>query len=165
MHQVFLGIGTNLGDRRENLTKTIFYLKRLLGEVRSFSSIYETKSWGVANQPNYLNMVVAIQTYQTPQNTLATILAIEQLMGRQRAIKWGSRLIDIDLLFYDDLRVETHNLKIPHPYIPERNFVLVPLNEIAPDFVHPTLMVSVTAMLQSCKDQLACKRTELVISH
>jgi len=157
MHQVYLGIGTNLGNRMENLSQTIYYLKRLLGGVTSRSSVYETTSWGVANQPDYLNMVAAIKTYQTPQNTLTTILAIEQMMGRQRMTKWGSRVIDIDLLFYEDFRVEEPNLQIPHPYISERNFVLVPLNEIAPGLIHPVLQVSVATMLHTCKDQLGCR--------
>ena len=156
MHRVYLGIGTNLGDRRDNLDKTLSYLPRLLGKVLKSSSIYESKSWGIADQPDYLNMVVAVQTYQSPHNTLSTILAIEHMMGRRRAMKWGSRLIDIDLLFYDDVQLTSTNLTIPHPFIQDRNFVLAPLNEIAPDFIHPTLMISIATLLKNCKDQLAC---------
>ena len=154
MHQVYLGLGTNVGARVDNLKNAQHYLKRLVGTLEAESSIYETQPWGVSQQANFLNMVVVMNTALSPNNTLLTILAIEKFIGRVRKEKWNSRLIDIDLLFYDDLILQEPSLKIPHPFIQERNFVLVPLEEIAANKVHPTLNKSINALLKSCKDPL-----------
>lgn len=156
--EVYLGIGTNLGNRQEHLGKALFYIDRLLGKIISQSSIYETQPWGVSEQPDFLNMVIKVQTYQSPKNTLITILAIEQFMGRVRIEKWNSRLIDIDLLFYGNSRINESELIVPHPHISERNFVLMPLNEIAADFIHPVLGLTVNELYKNCKDILACKK-------
>ena len=136
----------------------MYYIERLLGTIIATSNIYETQPWGIAEQPSFLNMVVEVQTYQSPQNTLSTILTIEQFIGRVRLTKWGSRAIDIDLLFYGEEVINEPNLKIPHPYIPQRNFVLVPLKEIAEDLLHPVLKVSIHELYTNCKDTLSCKR-------
>ena len=159
MHQVYLGLGTNEGERAENLKRAIYYLKRLLGTIEMQSSIYETQPWGVSEQANFLNMVVVLKTPLNPMNTLHTVLAIETIMGRVRKEKWNSRLIDIDLLFYDHLVVAETSLKIPLPYLQERNFVLVPLNEIAANKVHPTLNKSIKALLKACRDPLVVRFT------
>ncbi len=164
MHQVYLGLGTNEGKRIENLRKAMLYLSRLLGTITTQSSIYETQPWGEVDQANFLNMVVLVETNHTPRNTLHTILAIETLIGRVRKEKWGSRLIDIDLLFYDELVIEEPSLVIPHPYIQERNFVLVPLNEIAANKMHPRLNRSIQSLMNSCKDPLVCEQTKVRLS-
>ena len=158
MQNIYLGLGTNLGNRQTHLKKALYYIERLLGTIIATSNIYETQPWGIAEQPSFLNMVVEVQTYQSPQNTLSTILTIEQFIGRVRLTKWGSRAIDIDLLFYGEEVINEPNLKIPHPYIPQRNFVLVPLKEIAEDLLHPVLKVSIHELYTNCKDTLSCKR-------
>jgi len=158
MQKIYLGLGTNLGNRQAYLKKALYYIERLLGTITATSNIYETQPWGVSEQPNFLNMVVEVQSYQSPQNTLSTILTIEQFIGRVRLNKWGSRAIDIDLLFYGEEVINEPNLKIPHPYIPQRNFVLVPLKEIAEDLLHPVLKVSIHELYTNCKDTLSCKR-------
>ncbi len=157
MHQVYLSLGTNVGIRADNLKSVQYYLKRLVGTIEAQSSIYETQPWGVSQQANFLNMVVVMNTSLSPSNTLLTVLAIEKIMGRVRKEKWNSRLIDIDLLFYDDLILQEPFLEIPHPFIQERNFVLVPLNEIAATKVHPVFNKSIRTLLNSCKDSLNCQ--------
>jgi len=158
MQKIYLGLGTNLGNRQTHLKKALYYIERLLGTIIATSNIYETQPWGVSEQPNFLNMVVEVQSCQSPQNTLSTILTIEQFIGRVRLNKWGSRAIDIDLLFYGEEVINEPNLKIPHPYIPQRNFVLVPLKEIAEDLLHPVLKVSIHELYTNCKDTLSCKK-------
>jgi 2-amino-4-hydroxy-6-hydroxymethyldihydropteridine diphosphokinase len=135
---VYLSLGSNIGDRAENLNAAIDRL-RSVGEIVQVSSFYETEPVEFAAQAWFLNCVIALDTEKTPQELLASILDIEQQMGRRRAQKKGPRVIDIDILLFGNLIVDEPGLTIPHPAMHERRFVLEPLAEIAPDVRHPAL--------------------------
>jgi 2-amino-4-hydroxy-6-hydroxymethyldihydropteridine diphosphokinase len=138
MSTVYLGLGSNLGDREENLQKAL----SLLADhpqitVVKTSSFYNTAPVGFVNQPDFLNAVTQIETSLSPRELRDATRHIESQMGRQRTIRWGPRVIDIDILLYDNERIEEDDLKIPHPEMMKRRFVLEPLAEIAPDLVLP----------------------------
>lgn len=137
-HTVYLAFGTNLGDRMENLRQALHSLPPAV-EVEASSAVYETPPWGYLDQPSFYNQVVRAATDLSPQDLLTYLKQIEQRMGRIETIRNGPRQIDIDILFYDDLEIETPQLGIPHPRIEGRAFVWVPLAEIAPQLVHPKL--------------------------
>jgi 2-amino-4-hydroxy-6-hydroxymethyldihydropteridine diphosphokinase len=139
-HKVFLGLGSNLGNRKENLRMARMCIAQIVGLITKESSIYETTAWGIIEQNAFLNQVIAIETIYSPSAVLHLILKIEKDIGRVREIKWGERIIDIDILYYDNEIVSTETLNIPHLFIQERNFVLVPLTEIAGNFLHPKLL-------------------------
>jgi 2-amino-4-hydroxy-6-hydroxymethyldihydropteridine diphosphokinase len=154
MKIVFLGIGTNLGDRKDNLTKALAMINENIGKIVKSSSVYETEPWGFQSDDRFLNMVVKVETTLSASGLLGRILMIEALLGRVRGEKqYSSRVIDIDILFYEDLITVEESLKIPHPHLHERKFVLIPLCEIAPEFVHPVLNMTITALLAECKDK------------
>jgi 2-amino-4-hydroxy-6-hydroxymethyldihydropteridine diphosphokinase len=154
MKNVFLGIGTNLGDREDNIEKAVAKIKDSVGSVLASSSIYETESWGFQSDDDFLNLVLKIGTTLSPSGVLGRILMIESLLGRTRDLKrYSSRLIDIDILLYDDLIVDAASLIIPHPLIHERKFVLIPLCEIAPEMIHPVLKKSFAELLEICGDR------------
>jgi 2-amino-4-hydroxy-6-hydroxymethyldihydropteridine diphosphokinase len=145
-HRVYLSLGTNLGDRQANLYRAVTSLPpavQVLGE----SSIYETPPWGMTEQPRFLNMVLCAETQLNPMELLATIKRIEQEMGRLPAPRYGPRLIDIDILFFDELVFQSPDLTIPHARLHERAFVLVPLAELAPDLRHPALGTPIRLLL------------------
>lgn len=144
---VYLALGTNLGDRWRNLQTAVSLLRPFV-TVTAVSPVYETKPWGVTDQPDFLNLCLVGQTSLLPEALLAQCKAIEQQMGRQKTIRFGPRLIDVDILFYGRLRLETPRLQIPHPRLPERDFVLVPLAEIAPLLRHPDNGLTVAEMLR-----------------
>lgn len=139
LQMVYLLLGSNLGNRKEILDKAIKLLNQKVGIIISQSKDYETAPWGVTDQPDFLNLVVSIQTRLKPLQILEITQSIENQLGRIRKEKWGARLIDIDILFYGNEIIDEPNLKIPHPLLQERDFALSPLAEIAPDFVHPVL--------------------------
>ena len=139
LQMVYLLLGSNLGNRKEILDKAIKLLSQKVGVVILQSKDYETSPWGVTDQPDFLNLVVSIQTRLKPLQILEITQSIENQLGRIRKEKWGARLIDIDILFYGNEIIDEPNLKIPHPLLQERDFTLSPLAEIAPDFVHPVL--------------------------
>ncbi|MFH2038084.1 MAG: 2-amino-4-hydroxy-6-hydroxymethyldihydropteridine diphosphokinase [Chloroflexota bacterium] len=146
IHTIFLALGTNLGDRLVNLETALECMSPGV-IVHKRSSIYETPPWGFTDQPAFLNMVVQAETQFSPWKLLKTIKKLEGGMGRQPTFRNGPRLIDIDILFYDDITSEQPGLVIPHPCIQERAFVLVPLAEIAPDYLHPVLQVTIQDLL------------------
>ncbi|TMF43049.1 MAG: 2-amino-4-hydroxy-6-hydroxymethyldihydropteridine diphosphokinase, partial [Chloroflexi bacterium] len=135
-HTVYLGLGSNLGDRRGNLAAALQRLREVF-EITSVSSVYDTEPVGFADQPRFLNIVLKGQTALDPEALLDYVKQIEAKLGRQPSFRYGPRPIDIDILLYDDLHIEQDNLTIPHPRMAERAFVLVPLAEIAPESVEP----------------------------
>lgn len=137
-HVIYLALGSNLGDRLANLRQALGYLPPAV-EVVAGSTVYETPPWGYLEQPPFYNQVVRAVTDLSPQALLAYLKEIEQRQGRTETVRFGPRPIDIDILFYDDLELETPQLGIPHPRMEGRAFVWVPLAEIAPDLIHPKL--------------------------
>jgi dihydroneopterin aldolase / 2-amino-4-hydroxy-6-hydroxymethyldihydropteridine diphosphokinase len=146
-HLVYLGLGSNLGNRKHNLEEAI----RQVGEfasIKKISSIYETEPWGLKDQPTFLNQVILIESTLGPTELLTCLKKIERQMGRKKSVRFGPRLIDLDILFFDDLIMQTDVLTIPHPLITERAFVLVPLAEIAPEFMHPLFNKTIMVLLR-----------------
>lgn len=135
-HVVYLGLGSNLGERARNLENCLVRIAEL-ASIEKKSDIYETKPWGLKSQPNFLNQVVKARTEFAPLELLSALKKIERSMGRKKSVQYGPRVIDVDILFYDNLIMQTEPLTIPHPLLTQRAFVLVPLNEIAPDYLHP----------------------------
>ena len=144
---VYLALGTNLGDRPANLEAALAALPPAVRVVER-SSIYETAPWGITDQPAFLNMAVKGETKLAPRALLARLKHLERDLGRQPSVRYGPRLIDIDILFYDDLMLDSPGLTIPHARLHERAFVLAPLAEIAPDFIHPVLQMSIHDLLE-----------------
>lgn len=155
VNKVYILLGSNLGDKEKNLGRAREQLTTSIGNITQYSAIYETLPWGVSSQPNYWNQVLAIQTALEPYALLNVINQIEKELGRERLIRWESRIIDIDILYFNDSIIETDVLTIPHPELTNRRFTLVPLAEIAPDFIHPVLKVSNQYLLDYCTDKLA----------
>ncbi len=138
MATVFLGIGTNIGNKKKNITDATIIIGSVMGEIRALSSLYETEPWGYESPNTFLNAVIQIETEIEPQKCLDIAKAIEREMGRVHTKEgYEDRIIDIDILFYDDTIYHSGNLTIPHPLIEKRDFVLRPMAEIAPDFRHP----------------------------
>ncbi len=132
MEETYLLLGTNLGDRIALLNNALTAIAREIGIIRKLSSVYETAAWGKEGQPNYLNQAVLVITPLTPLQLLEKINTIEKNLGRKRVVKWESRPIDIDILGYADQIIDTPDLQVPHPHLPNRRFALIPLQEIAP---------------------------------
>ncbi|MEM7108682.1 MAG: 2-amino-4-hydroxy-6-hydroxymethyldihydropteridine diphosphokinase [Bacteroidota bacterium] len=151
---IFVLLGSNMGDKEQNLTQAKIYILDQIGKVMTESSIYQTAAWGKEDQPVFYNQVLQIQTGLSALELLYALLKIEKLMGRKRIEKWGERIIDLDLLYYHNEVIETKDLKVPHPGIPERKFTLIPLVEIAAEFLHPSLGRSQQELLNLCGDQL-----------
>ncbi|MGV3561166.1 2-amino-4-hydroxy-6-hydroxymethyldihydropteridine diphosphokinase [Larkinella arboricola] len=151
-YTVFLLLGANLGDRAATLQQAMEQLNVDVGPVLQQSARYETAAWGVTDQPAFLNQVLKVLSVFPPEEILQKTQAIENRLGRVRREKWGSRVIDIDLLYVNDLILQQETLTIPHPFLHERRFTLVPLAEIAPDFVHPVLHKTQEQLLAECRD-------------
>jgi len=159
MKKVFLGLGANLGNREENLKNAVVLIREHIGPVKHSSSIYETEPWGFQSKNYFLNMVVEVETSLRPSGLLGRILMIESLMGRVReGREYKSRTLDIDILLYGSRVITTRVLQIPHPLMNERKFVLVPLTEIAGEFLHPVLKKSIQELLDECPDNCRVKK-------
>lgn len=152
LQTVYLLLGSNLGNREEILNQAITAIQENIGLIISQSKYYETPAWGKTDQPDFLNIALEIATNLMPLVVLEKTQAIEQQLGRVRSEKWGARLIDIDIIFYEQeiINISTH-LNIPHPLMQERLFVLEPMAEIAPNFIHPALGKSIAKLLEEIR--------------
>ncbi|MBK8490978.1 MAG: 2-amino-4-hydroxy-6-hydroxymethyldihydropteridine diphosphokinase [Saprospirales bacterium] len=152
--QALLHLGSNMGNRMENLKEACRQLEQKAGRILQKSKVYETQPWGKPDQPDFLNMAVRLDTKSNPEALLRTIHLIEAEMGRVREEKWEPRIMDIDIALFADLVIQTPELTIPHPEMHLRNFVLVPLLDIAADWVHPILKESLEDLYWSNEDPL-----------
>ncbi|WDF54101.1 2-amino-4-hydroxy-6-hydroxymethyldihydropteridine diphosphokinase [Mucilaginibacter sp. KACC 22063] len=157
MINVFLLLGSNLGNREEFIKKAVEQIGEFAAVLKT-SSLYETQAWGKEGEPDYLNQVVEIATDMKAHNLLAMLLNIEQRLGRLRNEKWGSRTIDIDILFYGNLVIDDADLTVPHPRLHERRFTLEPLEEIAAELIHPVFKKNITQLKKDLKDSLIVKK-------
>lgn len=153
-HSIYIITGSNIGKQAENLKTAYVEIARCIGRISKVSSIYETAPWGNANQENFLNQVLEVQSGLSPEEALKACLRIEEKMGRVRNKKNDPRIIDIDILFYDSEVLHEPGLRIPHPEIQNRRFALVPMHELHPDFEHPGLKKTIAFLLETTPDTL-----------
>ena len=151
-NNLVLGLGSNLGNRMAHILHAIQCIEKIMNSDAITAHIYETPPWGNENQPRFLNTTISIETDYNIKECLTHILQIEKQMGRQRAEHWGPRIIDIDILFYNDVIYEDSDLIVPHKYLHERAFVLAPLNDILPNFVHPILKQPIQVLKHQTSD-------------
>lgn len=156
MNIVYLQLGSNLGDRKQLLQDAILAIEKRVGSLVDKSKVFESTPWRVEGQENYLNQIIKVKTTLSAEDVLNIVLDIEKQLGRVRIEKWGERLIDIDIIFYNDDIIETSNLCVPHKHMHERMFVLVPLNDLSPDLLHPIYNKTIKELIEVCRD------TELV---
>ena len=152
MTEVILHLGTNIGFRDINLELTRIMISNHIGIIKTQSQLYNTAAWGIEEQDDFLNQALICETSLIPQELLSQIHLIEAKMGRQRELRWGPRIIDIDIIFYGEEIIENPNLKIPHPQLTNRNFVLIPLLDICPDKVHPVHSQTIRQLAEACED-------------
>lgn len=160
MGGIYLLLGSNIGDKRQHLSKAQKCISEQVGDIINYSSIYLSESWGLTDQPDFINRILEIEFINNPEILLKQLLSIEKSMGRERNNKWTSRIIDIDILYFKDLILSEDNLQIPHPRIAERRFTLQPLTELAPDYIHPVLKKTNAQLLDLCSDPLKVQRLE-----
>jgi len=153
-NMLVLSLGGNIGKVLANFEKATNLLNERIGELTLCSPTYTTKAWGVENQPDFFNQVIVLNTKLLPEQVLKHCLAIELELGRVRTHKWYERTIDIDILFYADKIIEASNLSVPHPYLHKRNFVLFPLADVIPSFMHPILNLTIEDIKKECIDNL-----------
>jgi 2-amino-4-hydroxy-6-hydroxymethyldihydropteridine diphosphokinase len=157
MHFAYILLGSNLGDRDLQLQTAIEAIDKL-GSIQQYSSVYETAAWGLENQSDFLNQVLVLETELTAPLLLENLLRIEKEMGRERLEKWSARTIDLDILYFDNQVIDLEYLKIPHPYLQQRRFTLLPLCEISPNLLHPVLQKTNRELLETCPDLLEVKK-------
>ncbi|TMI83741.1 MAG: 2-amino-4-hydroxy-6-hydroxymethyldihydropteridine diphosphokinase [Bacteroidetes bacterium] len=158
MNKAFLLIGGNMGDREENFETAKSLIQQYCGNVVHSSSLYQTAAWGKTDQPAFLNQALEIETGLTAEQLMQQILAIEKMMGRERKEKYGPRIIDIDVLLFNDEQHDSPFLRIPHPEMQNRLFALIPLAEIAPNLQHPVFKKSISQLLRETPDKLEVKK-------
>lgn len=158
MNNAYLLIGGNLGNRQENLATARLFIGKHCGQITRESSIYETAAWGKTDQPGFLNQALEVITELNARQLMRRILKVEKIMGRVRKEKLGPRLIDIDVLLFNDEIQNISFLKLPHPEMQHRRFVLIPLAEIAAQVVHPVLKKNISQLLHDCPDELEVKK-------
>ncbi len=153
-HVAYLLTGSNMQNPEVQLKNAIKFIKERIGNITEKSSVYVTAAWGFTNQPDFLNQVLKVETFLEPEECMQTILDIEVQMGRVRTTPNAPRTIDIDILFYDDLILDKPRLTLPHPSISQRKFVLIPMKELEPEFIHPVLNKDISELLALCADTL-----------
>lgn len=159
MNTIFLITGGNIGNRNKNLQTAAALIEERIGRIIKSSKIYETDAWGIRDQPAFYNQVHIIESKFPAEEIIKRILKIEEKMGRIRTIKNAARIIDIDILFFNDELINEPNLIIPHAEISNRCFVLIPLNELVPEMIHPVFNKSIHELLSACKDELKVMQT------
>jgi 2-amino-4-hydroxy-6-hydroxymethyldihydropteridine diphosphokinase len=153
MNSVYISLGSNLGNREANLLKSIELLNKTVGKVIAVSSLYETEPWKMGDVTSFINQVILLETTLSADKLMELLLETEMQMGRVRTSKkYESRAIDIDILFFNDTIISSDKLTVPHPYLHQRKFVLEPLAEINPGFIHPKLKKDITRLLLECED-------------
>ena len=152
MASAYLGFGSNVGDKERNIRNAYALIMGQDIAVCETSGLYKTEPVGIVNQDWFLNSAARVETERSPWSLWEALLAVEESLGRVRTMKWGPRVIDVDILFYEDRIVEDRTLVIPHPHLHERGFVLIPLCEIAPQLSHPRLRRTITQLMASVKD-------------
>lgn len=157
-NRVYLLLGSNLGDREQNLEQARQAISREVGPVITASALYKTAAWGNQQQPEFINQVLEIRTELLPDALMTQLLVIEKTLGRVREARWSSRTIDLDILYYNDACITTALVTIPHPQIANRRFTLMPLVEIAPDLVDPVHKKNIRTLLKECADELPVER-------
>jgi len=150
-------LGGNLGNTIEIFQNSIDFLTKKVGKITQLSSLYQTAAWGPIPQNDFINQVIEVETYLSAQELMDALLEIELQMGRIRNERWGPRTLDLDIIFFDDQIISTENLEIPHPRMTERKFVLVPMTEINPSFVHPKIQKTMEQLLLECEDECECR--------
>jgi 2-amino-4-hydroxy-6-hydroxymethyldihydropteridine diphosphokinase len=150
---LILHIGSNIGQKEENLNRCLSLLQLHVGQIIKTSGIYATEAWGVKDQAEFFNQCIQLATLLSPYDVLHTIQKIECIIGKEKQFHWGPRKIDIDIIYYDDLILNEKYLTIPHAQISHRNFVLAPLADLAPHKLHPVLGKTSDQLLTQCQDQ------------
>lgn len=158
MNKTYLLLGSNMGNSPERFTEALKFIATKIGKVTRQSAFYKTAAWGNPHQPDFLNQVIMVQTDLTPFEVLENIFTIEKTMGRIRTVKNAPRIIDIDILFFNNEIIQQKKLTIPHTEIANRRFVLIPLNELSPRLVHPVLNKTIEQLLLICTDTLDVKK-------
>jgi 2-amino-4-hydroxy-6-hydroxymethyldihydropteridine diphosphokinase len=158
INKVYLLLGSNLGNPHSQIETAKKYIQKKIGDIIRESGMYSTAAWGHTKQPDFLNQVIIAETLLDAEETMQTILYIEKKMGRVRTKKNAPRIIDIDILFFNRAVISKPIVRVPHPLLHERNFVLVPLNELSPNLLHPELHKSIHQLLLHCPDKLTVKK-------
>jgi len=157
-HELYILLGSNLGNRKQHIFSALKLIREKVGSIKAASSLYQTSPWGKTDQPEFFNLVIRVETDLGAEACMEALLDIETTLGRIRTVKYAARTIDLDILYYDRSILNSHLLTVPHPCIADRKFVLVPLTEISPDFLHPVHNLSNALLLERCSDQLNVKK-------
>lgn len=160
MFNTYILLGSNLGDSKKYISDAISEIDKNIGSIQSKSLLYKTAAWGKKDQPDFINQVIHVKTKLEPEELLNAVLSIEKRLGRERLEKWGSRIIDIDILLIDDIIINTAHLIVPHPFMHLRRFTLLPLNEIASEIIHPQHLKSINELLIELDDNLSVNKLE-----
>ena len=158
INRTYLLLGSNMGNSLKQLEIAQEHIEKKIGPVTRSSSCYQTAAWGNTDQPDFLNQVIIVETVLTASATMDAILTIEKKMGRLRTEKNAPRIIDIDILFFNKAIIDQPGLQVPHPQLQNRRFVLIPLNELSANFIHPVLRKTIHQLLRVCPDKLAVKK-------